>query len=431
MDSNALISWKTDAWKDRNMVAGYAQRMALITGGSLMKNRVETAIFEKYVQGKTVLDVGVGTGRASLPLAKAGYEVTGLDSSVAMLDKCRELAGSVPMNLVEGDVARLPFADASFDTVMSLNTTTHFPHWREIIREWSRVAKPGGRFIFDVYSMDHDIAYAASIGERPEWGVEHFASSDVSAYYLRVGIEDMVRALSEISLKVHRIVPYGVFFGSGGFNRFFKDTALEGRSWDRLLSWVAADPRLFAFFVLLEEELVSHLPTAAVSRYMVVAEKQADEAHNERWLRNHQEYAAALSGGLDAKVLEKYSDFDAGEFRGLIGEVIKHAPARYALARILTATNAWPHWQLTLKDFVGPEYMTELESAVERDAIDTAACKLLEGFHEDPQLAEFMKYRGIPVANGLEYDLMIDVLDKAVGAFDVGLQSMPAKAVKK
>ena len=99
-----LIDWKTNAWKDPNMVAWYSKRMVENTGTNVLKNLLETRLLKRLVTGRDVLDVGIGTGRGSIPLAKAGYNVSGIDSSQAMLDETQRLAGNIPMNLQVGDV---------------------------------------------------------------------------------------------------------------------------------------------------------------------------------------------------------------------------------------------------------------------------------------------------------------------------------------
>jgi SAM-dependent methyltransferase len=53
--------------------------------------------------GGPVLELGCGTGRFTIPLARAGIDVTGLDLSAAMLDRAREKAGDLPITWVEAD----------------------------------------------------------------------------------------------------------------------------------------------------------------------------------------------------------------------------------------------------------------------------------------------------------------------------------------
>src|SRR3954468_16150249 len=71
--------------------------------------------------GMRVLDVGAGTGNASIPAAQAGAEVTASDLTPELLEagRARADAQGARLDWVEADAERLPFADASFDVVMS------------------------------------------------------------------------------------------------------------------------------------------------------------------------------------------------------------------------------------------------------------------------------------------------------------------------
>jgi SAM-dependent methyltransferase len=75
----------------------------------------------------SVLEVGVGTGRVAQPLARAGFEVWGVDPSAAMLDQARlKLEGIANVQLVHGPIETLN-VDQRFDSaIMPLNTIWHF-----------------------------------------------------------------------------------------------------------------------------------------------------------------------------------------------------------------------------------------------------------------------------------------------------------------
>jgi SAM-dependent methyltransferase len=102
-----------------------------------------------------VLDLGVGTGREVGALQDAGYEVTGLDASPAMLALCARRGR--PIALVEGDLwGALPFDDASFDAVIALHGTLAHPPERaayaRLAGEVARVVRGGGAFVAEVPS---------------------------------------------------------------------------------------------------------------------------------------------------------------------------------------------------------------------------------------------------------------------------------------
>jgi len=94
------------------------------------------------VHGRTILDVGTGTGRAALTLARAGGRVTAVDASDEMLQVARQRADGepVPITFLQGDAHQLQFADRSFDVVVSLRVLMHTPDWSRCVAELCRVA---------------------------------------------------------------------------------------------------------------------------------------------------------------------------------------------------------------------------------------------------------------------------------------------------
>ena len=96
--------------------------------------------------GMDVLDVACGTGNATIPAAKAGARVTGLDFAPALLAIARERAADamVEIDFVEGDAQELPFEDASFDRVVSTFGHMFAPDHERTAAEMKRVLRPGG-----------------------------------------------------------------------------------------------------------------------------------------------------------------------------------------------------------------------------------------------------------------------------------------------
>ncbi len=99
--------------------------------------------------GDDVLDVACGTGNAALPAARAGGRVTGVDLTPELLTLARALAAAegLGIDFVEGDTEALPFADASFDVVLSTFGVMFAPRQEQAARELVRVLRPGGRMV--------------------------------------------------------------------------------------------------------------------------------------------------------------------------------------------------------------------------------------------------------------------------------------------
>ncbi|MFE9202462.1 class I SAM-dependent methyltransferase [Micromonospora sp. NPDC007230] len=103
------------------------------------------------VRGR-VLEVAIGTGR-NLPHYPADATLTGIELSPAMLGIARQRAAHLgrSVDLQEGDAERLPFDDASFDTVVCALSLCAIPHPVKAIGEMKRVLVPGGRLLL----LDH------------------------------------------------------------------------------------------------------------------------------------------------------------------------------------------------------------------------------------------------------------------------------------
>lgn len=102
--------------------------------------------------GDTILDVGTGSGIVLLETVKRlnGQGMfTGIDVSPGLLGRAREKAGG-RAHFELADAERLPFADASFDRVLSLFALLHFPHPERAVAEMVRTVKPGGQIVIGI-----------------------------------------------------------------------------------------------------------------------------------------------------------------------------------------------------------------------------------------------------------------------------------------
>jgi SAM-dependent methyltransferase len=96
--------------------------------------------------GDDVLDVATGTGNVALRAAAAGARVVGLDLAPELFvaARRREAEYRVSVEWIEGDAEELPFAEASFDHVLSVFGVQFAPRHAVVAGELARVCRPGG-----------------------------------------------------------------------------------------------------------------------------------------------------------------------------------------------------------------------------------------------------------------------------------------------
>lgn len=126
--------------------------------------RKDLALLDQFgvKPGARILDLACGTGTLSIELAKAGYDVTGIDVAAAMLDVARrkqaEQAENLNIDWQEGDM-RYFLLDEPVDAVLchydSLNHLSNETELRGTFLQVAQTLKPGGIFLFDLNSLEN------------------------------------------------------------------------------------------------------------------------------------------------------------------------------------------------------------------------------------------------------------------------------------
>jgi demethylmenaquinone methyltransferase/2-methoxy-6-polyprenyl-1,4-benzoquinol methylase len=101
------------------------------------------------VPGAAVLDLACGTGDIAFEAASKGARVVGLDITYRMLEiaRCKPSAAAWPVSFVTGDMASLPFPDATFDVVTTGYGLRNVPRLPVALAEIHRVLVPEGRLL--------------------------------------------------------------------------------------------------------------------------------------------------------------------------------------------------------------------------------------------------------------------------------------------
>lgn len=146
---------------------------------------------EQFTRGKHVLDYGCGSGYGAARIARSSEHVTAVDVAEDAVAYAREQfqADNLDFRVIDPD-RPLPFADASFDTVLSFQVFEHVADTRRYLEEIRRVLRPGGKLVLVTpdrstrllplqkpWNRWHLKEYdAASLGRRVE---RHFSQVEV------------------------------------------------------------------------------------------------------------------------------------------------------------------------------------------------------------------------------------------------------------
>lgn len=122
------------------------------------------------IGGKRVLEVGCGHGGGASYLMRTLHPATytGLDLNPAGIAFCQRRHSLSGLEFVRGDAENLPFPDQSFDAVINIESSLHYPHFPRFLSEVARVLCRGGHFLYaDVRHSGSIAAWEAALAEAP------------------------------------------------------------------------------------------------------------------------------------------------------------------------------------------------------------------------------------------------------------------------
>jgi SAM-dependent methyltransferase len=169
--------------------------------------------------GQRVLDVCCGTGVVSVTAAGLGARVTALDLTPELLERARENASiaGVEIDFHEGDVETLPFADATFDVVLSQYGHIFAPRPEVAVGEMLRVLKPGGTIAFSTWPPELFVgrmfALTASylpapplgVAPPPLWGDPNIVRQRLGSAVKDIFFDRATMLVPALSLRHHRL----------------------------------------------------------------------------------------------------------------------------------------------------------------------------------------------------------------------------------
>jgi SAM-dependent methyltransferase len=157
------MSGRSPLYDDPALAASYARVSASNAANAAYERPAVRALLGD-VRGLDVLDAGCAAGEHGAWLVEHGARVVALDASEAMVRLARErlepLGGA---RVLRADLAEpLPFADTSFDVVLSSLTLHYLEAWAGVLGELARVLRRGGRFVFSIH---HPLMTAADVDD--------------------------------------------------------------------------------------------------------------------------------------------------------------------------------------------------------------------------------------------------------------------------
>ncbi|MCP4645348.1 MAG: class I SAM-dependent methyltransferase [bacterium] len=236
-----------------------------------IKNVSEISLVLRSVAGHRILDAGAGTGRFTLPLKRAGFDVVALDISEEMLREAlvhsRKSGNVAPM--LKGDIERLPFEDGAFDSVVSITVVRHFPNWRDILAEYVRVLRPGGRIVFDLASGEQESLLGA-LG----LGGANTVDFDPSGFDATVTVRELAHSADELGMSLVSASPSDFFNANQLLKRVLVADELAFMT---ELTKVLDCKDAMVLYELVARRFLPLLSPALSTSWMIVLEKCADQ----------------------------------------------------------------------------------------------------------------------------------------------------------
>ena len=115
---------------------------------------IQTELRCHFQEKISFLDIGCGAGLLTNALAKEGHQVTGIDLSPKSLEIAKKYDETKGVSYLLADAYSLPFEEGAFDVAAALDVLEHVEEPWRLLREASRILKPGGVFFFHTFNRN-------------------------------------------------------------------------------------------------------------------------------------------------------------------------------------------------------------------------------------------------------------------------------------
>ncbi len=178
--------------------------VALLRAENALRAPWVIATLVKKIGNKAkVLDIGCGAGLLTNPMAKAGFDVTGIDISKASLQIATQFDKTNSVRYAQADAYELPFEEQTFEGVTAMDLLEHVEKPEKVVREAARVLKPGGLFFFHTFNRTF-LSYLMVI-KGVEWFVKN-TPKNMHVYDLFIPPNDLKRWCTRQKLQIEEIL---------------------------------------------------------------------------------------------------------------------------------------------------------------------------------------------------------------------------------
>jgi 2-polyprenyl-6-hydroxyphenyl methylase/3-demethylubiquinone-9 3-methyltransferase len=148
--NNAFYDELQDLW-----YTAHNHPVALLRAENKVRNPwIARTIAQRFLTPIKLLDIGCGAGLLTNALAQEGHCVTGIDLSEQSLKVAAAKDVTKKVTYLHANAYHLPFQDESFDVVCAMDILEHVENPEKLIKEASRVLKPGGLFFFHTFNRN-------------------------------------------------------------------------------------------------------------------------------------------------------------------------------------------------------------------------------------------------------------------------------------
>ncbi|MET0393397.1 MAG: methyltransferase domain-containing protein [Chitinophagaceae bacterium] len=219
-NKKTIIEFKKDIWQTDEISKAFIKGSdsGNVVAAEMMDKEVNEFFLAQCKPTDAVLDIGCGHGIVSEYLAEHGIPVTAADISEKLLEEFRtRIAGkNLPVEIVRADAYKQPFADNRFDVVVARMFLPHFPDWPVVLREMTRVTKPGGKLLVHFCSAEN-VAFGKKIGQHDcSFGTTP-DTINPWLYYADADDKELKRVAAATGLQLVSRTPISFFLG----NRLF------------------------------------------------------------------------------------------------------------------------------------------------------------------------------------------------------------------